>query len=103
MLLKKTAEKGIHVLCPALPTTLEQARKLAAAGAKAILLRNDLICVKTFASSTWTILSGRSGGADDFRFDGAAWPECGCKFVDGNSRVATAWGPSHHTDTTSMR
>jgi 4-hydroxy-2-oxoheptanedioate aldolase len=47
LLLKKTAEKGIHVLCPALPTTLEQARKLAAAGAKAILLRNDLICVKT--------------------------------------------------------
>ena len=32
LLLKKTAEKGIHVLCPALPTTLEQARKLAAAG-----------------------------------------------------------------------
>ena len=47
MLLKKTGEKGIHVLCPALPTTLEQARKLAAGGAKAILLRNDLICVKT--------------------------------------------------------
>ena len=47
MLLKKTAATGIHVLCPALPTTLEQARKLAAAGAKAILLRNDLVCVKT--------------------------------------------------------
>lgn len=47
MLLKKTAEKGIHVLCPALPTTPEQARKLAAAGAKAILLRNDLFCVKS--------------------------------------------------------
>jgi 4-hydroxy-2-oxoheptanedioate aldolase len=47
LLLKKTAEKGIHVLCPALPATLEQARKLAAAGAKAILLRNDLVCVKT--------------------------------------------------------
>jgi|SRR5688572_356437 4-hydroxy-2-oxoheptanedioate aldolase len=47
LLLKKTAEKGIHVLCPALPTTLEQARKLAAGGAKCILLRNDLICVKT--------------------------------------------------------
>jgi 4-hydroxy-2-oxoheptanedioate aldolase len=47
LLLRKTAEKGIHVLCPALPTTLEQAKKLAAAGAKAILLRNDLVCVKT--------------------------------------------------------
>lgn len=47
LLLKKTAEKGIHVLCPALPPTLEQARKLAAGGAKAILLRNDLVCVKT--------------------------------------------------------
>jgi 4-hydroxy-2-oxoheptanedioate aldolase len=46
LLLRKTAEKGVHVLCPALPTALEQARKLAAAGAKAILLRNDLICVK---------------------------------------------------------
>jgi 4-hydroxy-2-oxoheptanedioate aldolase len=47
MLLKKASENGTHVLCPALPTTLEQARKLAGAGAKAILLRNDLICVKT--------------------------------------------------------
>jgi 2-keto-3-deoxy-L-rhamnonate aldolase RhmA len=47
LLLRKTGEKGIPVHCPALPTTLEQARKLAAAGAKAILLRNDLICVKT--------------------------------------------------------
>jgi len=47
MLLKKSAQKGIHVHCPALPTTQEQARRLAAAGAKAILLRNDLICVKT--------------------------------------------------------
>lgn len=35
------------MLCPALPTTVEQARKLAEKGAKAILLRNDLICVKT--------------------------------------------------------
>jgi predicted nucleic acid-binding protein len=46
LLLKKAREQGVHVLCPALPTTLEQAKKLAAAGAKAILLRNDLICVK---------------------------------------------------------
>lgn len=47
LLFKKTAEKGIHVMCPALPATLEQARKLVAAGAKAIALRNDLVCVKT--------------------------------------------------------
>ncbi|MFO1302276.1 MAG: aldolase/citrate lyase family protein [Burkholderiales bacterium] len=47
LLLRKSAEKGIHVLCPALPPTLEQARKLAEAGAKAILLRNDLFCVRT--------------------------------------------------------
>ena len=46
MLLSKASAKGVHVLCPAIPTTLEQAQKLAAAGAKAILLRNDLICVK---------------------------------------------------------
>lgn len=47
MLLKKAVEKGVHVMCPALPTTLEQARKPAAAGAKAINLRNDLICVRS--------------------------------------------------------
>lgn len=47
LLLRKGRERGTHVLCPALPPTLEQARKLAAAGAKAILLRNDLVCVKT--------------------------------------------------------
>lgn len=47
LLFKKTAEKGIHVMCPALPATLEQARKLVAAGAKAIALRNDLVCVKS--------------------------------------------------------
>lgn len=47
LLLNKAREKGTHVLCPALPTTLERARELAGAGAKAILLRNDLICVKT--------------------------------------------------------
>jgi 4-hydroxy-2-oxoheptanedioate aldolase len=47
LLLRKTGEKGIPVHCPALPTTVEQARKLSAAGAKAILLRNDLIAVKT--------------------------------------------------------
>lgn len=46
LLLQKASARGIHVLCPAIPTTLEQARTLAAAGAKAILLRNDLICVK---------------------------------------------------------
>jgi hypothetical protein len=34
-------------MLPAYPTTLEQAKKLAAAGAKAINLRNDLICVKS--------------------------------------------------------
>ena len=47
MLLKKAVEKGTHIMLPALPATLEQARKLAAAGAKAINLRNDLICVKS--------------------------------------------------------
>ena len=36
MLLKKAVEKGVHVMFPALPTTLEQARKLVTAGAKAI-------------------------------------------------------------------
>jgi len=46
MLVKKGAERGVHVLCPASPTTLEGARKLADAGAKAILLRNDLFCIK---------------------------------------------------------
>ena len=47
LLLKKAVEKGTHIMLPALPTTLEQARKLVAAGAKAINLRNDLICVKS--------------------------------------------------------
>jgi hypothetical protein len=47
MLLKKSTERGIHVMCPASPTNVEQARKLVAGGAKAILLRNDLFCVKT--------------------------------------------------------
>jgi 4-hydroxy-2-oxoheptanedioate aldolase len=47
LLLKKTAEKGIHVMCPALPPTPEQAQKLAAAGVKAIALRNDLFCVRS--------------------------------------------------------
>lgn len=46
-LLKKSTEKGVHVMCPLAPTNLNQARKLAAGGAKAILLRNDLFCVKT--------------------------------------------------------
>ena len=47
VLLKKAVQKGTHIMLPALPTTLEQARKLVAKGAKAINLRNDLICVKT--------------------------------------------------------
>jgi 4-hydroxy-2-oxoheptanedioate aldolase len=47
MLLKKSTERGIHVMCPASPTNVEQARRLVAGGAKAILLRNDLFCVKT--------------------------------------------------------
>lgn len=47
MMLKKANEKGIHVMCPASPTTADQARKLADAGTKAILLRNDLFCIKS--------------------------------------------------------
>ncbi len=50
LLLKKANEKGIHVMLPALPPTLEQAQKLAALGAKAIALRNDLFCVRTVCS-----------------------------------------------------
>lgn len=46
LLLSKAKAKGTHVLCPAIPTTVEQARTLAEKGAKAILLRNDLVCVK---------------------------------------------------------
>jgi 4-hydroxy-2-oxoheptanedioate aldolase len=45
-LLKKASQKGVHVMCPALPPTLEQSRKLVAAGAKCISLRNDLVAVK---------------------------------------------------------
>jgi 4-hydroxy-2-oxoheptanedioate aldolase len=47
LLAKKATAKGVHVLCPASPTTPEGARKLVDAGAKAILLRNDLFCVKS--------------------------------------------------------
>jgi len=47
LLFRKAAEKGIHVMCPALPPTLDQAKKLAAAGAKAIALRNDLFAVRS--------------------------------------------------------
>ena len=47
VLLKKAVAKGTHIMLPALPTTLEEARKLVDKGAKAINLRNDLICVKS--------------------------------------------------------
>jgi 4-hydroxy-2-oxoheptanedioate aldolase len=47
VLLKKAVEKGTHIMLPALPATLEQTRKLVAKGAKAINLRNDLVCVKS--------------------------------------------------------
>jgi 4-hydroxy-2-oxoheptanedioate aldolase len=47
LLLRKAGEKGVHVMLPALPPTLEETRKLVAKGAKAINLRNDLVCVKT--------------------------------------------------------
>ena len=47
LLLKKATAKGINVMGPALPPTPELAQKMAAAGFKAILLRNDLFCVRT--------------------------------------------------------
>lgn len=46
MLLKKASATGTHIMLPALPATVEQARKLVAAGAKCINLRNDLNCVR---------------------------------------------------------
>ena len=39
----KAAVRGISLMSPAAPPTLEQARKLADKGVKAIILRNDIV------------------------------------------------------------